>query len=134
MCTPTKCIIKISLLKATMQLNSSSRHRGTIQWHLCATENTRQSHFPLSIFALWPYVKSCQRNCFVLSRNPNLFIPGSGTTEGQREKKKHLLCHIFGDQKFLLGSACTYYLLSVDVFKFPNSLIFINSNWVNDHL
>lgn len=68
MCTTTKCIIKFSILKATMQLNSTSLHRGTIQWHLCATENTRQSHFLLSIFALWPYVESCQRNCFVLSK------------------------------------------------------------------
>lgn len=86
MCTTTKCRITISMLKATMQLNISTLCRGTIQWHLCAACECQTKSLSALCSALWTYVETCHRNCFVLSKKSKPVLAVAGNTEGQREK------------------------------------------------
>lgn len=108
MCTTTKCRITISMLKATMQLNISTLCRGTIQWHLCAACECQTKSLSAFCSALWTYVETCHRNCFVLSKNPNLFLQWLETLR-VREKKAPAMSHF---RRSEISSGLSIYVLA----------------------
>lgn len=108
MCTTTKCRITISMLKATMQLNISTLGSGTIQWHLCAACECQTKSLSAFCSALWTCVDTHHRNCFVLSKNPNLFIEWLETLR-VRGKKAPAMSHF---RRSEISSGLSIYVLA----------------------